>query len=66
MLDPDQARHHVTGLIWIQTVCTLMVEDVAFGLNGLCPTKRIENSKLAVGFTAQFVCESTLFSEVHL
>ena len=65
MLDPYQARYHVTGLIWIQTVCTLMV-DVASGLNCLCPTKRIENSKLAVGFTPQFLCESSLFAEVHL
>ena len=65
MLDQDQARHHVTDLIWIQTVCTLMV-NVASGLNGICPTKKIENSKLAVGFTAQFVCESSLFAEVHL
>ena len=65
ILDPDQARHHVTGLIWIQTVCTLMV-DVASGLNCLCPTKRIENSELAVGFTPQFLYESSLFAEVHL
>ena len=35
-------------------------------LNGICPTKRIENSKLAVGFTAQFLCESSLFAEVNL
>ena len=39
---------------------------VASGLNCLCPTKRIENSKLAVGFTPQFLYESSLFAEVHL
>ena len=32
----------------------------------LCPTKRVENSILAVGFTSQFLCESSLFAEVHL
>ena len=46
----------------------MMVEtmsSVASDLNCLCPTKRIENSKLAVGFTPQFLCESSLFAEVH-
>ena len=60
ILDPDKARHlvgpdmdpnclHSDGRD--HTFCT-----VASGLNCLRPTKRIEN----VGFTPQFLCESSL------
>ena len=63
MLDPDQAPH----LVWPDLDPNCLHYDgrdhaltVASGLNCLCPTK------LAVGFTPQYLCESSLFAEVHL
>ena len=39
--------------------------SVASGLNCLCPTKRIENSKLAVDFCMNFLCLLKSIYELH-
>ena len=64
MLDPDKARHLVRPDL-DPNFYTLTVEttlSVASGSNCLCPTKRIEN----VGFTPQFLCESSLIYKKFL